>query len=71
MGFKDESGKNTGFDIDLAKAVFKEYGIKVTFQPINWDLKETELKNGKIDMIWNGYSMNPERQKKWPFQTHI
>ncbi|WNZ90599.1 amino acid ABC transporter substrate-binding protein [Streptococcus iniae] len=69
MGFKDESGKNTGFDIDLAKAVFKEYGIKVTFQPINWDLKETELKNGKIDMIWNGYSMNPERQKKVAFSN--
>lgn len=69
MGFKDESGKNTGFDIDLAKAVFKEYGIKVKFQPINWDLKETELKNGKIDMIWNGYSVNPERQKKVAFSS--
>lgn len=48
MGFKDVHGKNSGFDVDLAKAVFKQYGIKVKFQPINWDLKETELKNGKM-----------------------
>lgn len=64
MGFKDKDGKNTGFDIDLANAVFEEYGIKVKWQPINWDLKETELKNGKIDLIWNGYSVTDERKEK-------
>ncbi|MGT2957769.1 amino acid ABC transporter substrate-binding protein [Streptococcus bovimastitidis] len=69
MGFKDKDGKNTGFDVELAKAVFAEYGIKVKFQPINWDLKETELKNGKIDMIWNGYSVTKERQAKVAFSN--
>ena len=44
MGFQDKSGKNIGFDIDLANAVFEKYGIKVEWQAINWDLKETELK---------------------------
>ncbi|MFV8211371.1 transporter substrate-binding domain-containing protein [Streptococcus pluranimalium] len=67
MGFKDKSGKNVGFDIDLANAVFKEYGIKVKWQPINWDLKETELENGNIDLIWNGYSVTKERAKKVAF----
>ncbi len=67
MGFEDENGKNTGFDIDLANAVFKEYGIKVKWQAINWDLKETELKNGKIDLIWNGYSITDERKEKVAF----
>lgn len=33
----------------------------------NWDLKETELKNGKIDLIWNGYSITKERQAKVAF----
>ena len=51
MGYEIEKGKNVGFDIDLANAVFKQYGITVKWQPINWDLKETELTNGKIDMI--------------------
>ncbi len=44
MGFKDKDGTNKGFDIDLANAVFKTYGIKVKWQPITWSLKEQELK---------------------------
>ena len=62
MGFEDKSGKNIGFDIDLANSVFEKYGIKVEWQAINWDLKETELKNGNIDLIWNGYSKTEERE---------
>lgn len=62
MGFQNKSGKDVGFDIDLANAVFEKYGIKVQWQAINWDLKETELKNGNIDLIWNGYSKTDERE---------
>lgn len=62
MGFQDKSGKNVGFDIDLANSVFEKYGIKVEWQAINWDLKESELKNGNIDLIWNGYSKTKERE---------
>ena len=62
MGFQNKSGKNVGFDIDLANSVFEKYGIKVEWQAINWDLKETELKNGNIDLIWNGYSKTKERE---------
>ena len=67
MGFKDENGKIVGFDIDLAKEVFKREKIKVTFQPIDWSMKETELKSGNIDTIWNGYSITDERKKKVDF----
>lgn len=64
MGFRDKDGKLTGFDIDLAKAVFEQYGITVDFQPIDWSMKEFELNNGTIDLIWNGYSKTPAREKK-------
>lgn len=64
MGYEDEDGKNVGFDIDLANAVFEQYGIKVKWQSINWDMKETELNNGTIDLIWNGYSISDERAEK-------
>ena len=30
-------------------------------------MKETELTNGNIDLIWNGYTMTPEREKKVAF----
>lgn len=64
MGFRQKNGKLVGYDVDLARAVFKQYGIKVDFQPIDWSMKETELKNGTIDLLWNGYSVNPSRAKK-------
>lgn len=64
MGFEQKDGSYTGFDIDLANAVFAKYGITVTWQPIDWDLKETELNNGNIDLIWNGYSITDERKEK-------
>ncbi|MGO3792166.1 MAG: transporter substrate-binding domain-containing protein [Enterococcus gilvus] len=64
MGFKDEDGKIVGFDVDLAKAVFNEYGIKADFQPIDWSMKENELENGTIDLIWNGYTVTESREKK-------
>lgn len=63
MGFRDKQGHIVGYDIDLAKAVFKQYGITPVFQPIDWSMKETELRNGTIDMIWNGYSVTPARKK--------
>lgn len=69
MGFEDKNGENVGFDIDLATAVFDKYGIDITWQPIDWDLKETELNNGNIDLIWNGYTATDERREKVLF-TH-
>ena len=64
MGFRDEAGELVGFDIDLAEAVGKELGVKVKFQPIDWNAKEMELKSKRIDCIWNGMSATAERQEK-------
>lgn len=64
MGFEDDKGDNTGFDVDLANAVFEKYDIKVNWQPISWEMKENELNSGNIDLIWNGYTMSDERAEK-------
>jgi polar amino acid transport system substrate-binding protein len=64
MGFQDDQGDIVGFDVDMAKAVFDLTGTKVKFQAIDWSMKETELANGTIDMIWNGYTKTEEREKK-------
>ena len=63
MGFLSPEGKITGFDVELASLVFKKAGMKVKFQPIDWDAKELELNSGKIDAIWNGLSKTAEREK--------
>ncbi|MBU5455355.1 amino acid ABC transporter substrate-binding protein [Caproiciproducens sp. MSJ-32] len=67
MGFKDENGEYVGFDIELAKAVAEKLGKEIVFQPIDWSMKETELNNGNIDFIWNGYSVTEERKEKVAF----
>ena len=64
MGFEEKDGNYAGFDIELAQYVSKKLGITVHFQPIDWDMKETELQNGTIDAIWNGYSATDERREK-------
>ncbi|MBL4931356.1 amino acid ABC transporter substrate-binding protein [Clostridium paridis] len=67
MGFKDDNGDINGFDVDLANAVGEKLGVKVKFQPIDWTMKESELNGGKIDVIWNGYSITDERKEKVAF----
>lgn len=57
MGYLDEDGNTVGFDVDLAKEVFKRLDMDVKFQSIDWSMKETELNSGNIDAIWNGYSL--------------
>lgn len=64
MGFRDENNEIVGFDIDMARAAAEKMGVEVEFQPIDWSTKETELSSGRIDLIWNGYTITDERKKK-------
>ncbi|AHC18591.1 MULTISPECIES: amino acid ABC transporter substrate-binding protein [Paenibacillus] len=64
MGFRDENNELTGFDIDYAKAAGEQMGKQVEFQPIDWSAKESELNSGRIDLIWNGYTITDERKEK-------
>ena len=52
MDFRQKNGQLIGYDVDLANAVFKQYGINVSFQTIDWSMNTTELKNGTIDLIY-------------------
>lgn len=64
MGFRDDNNEIVGFDIDYAKAAAEKMGTEVTFQPIDWKTKEAELSSGRIDLIWNGYTITDERKEK-------
>jgi len=67
MGFRDEKNEIVGFDIDLAKEAAKRLGVDVKFQTIVWESKLEEINSGNIDVIWNGFSVTPERQKEYLF----
>lgn len=64
MGFRDESGELTGFDIELAKEVGKRTGIEMEFKGIDWSTKEAELAAKRVDLLWNGLTITPQRAEK-------
>jgi polar amino acid transport system substrate-binding protein len=69
MGFRDDQGELTGFDVDLANEVGRRLNIEVRFQPIDWDAKVLELNSGTIDMIWNGLTITESRLEEMAFSN--
>jgi polar amino acid transport system substrate-binding protein len=67
MGYRNEKNEIVGYDIDLAKEVAKRLGVELILQPIDWNAKEQELNTGKIDCIWNGFTITEERAKNMAF----
>ena len=59
----------TGYDIELAKAVFAylnlrySTSIEVEFLVIEWSAKESHLEDGTIDLVWNGLTITEERKQ--------
>ena len=47
----------------MAAEVCKRLGVSLVCQPIDWNAKDQELNTGKIDCIWNGLTITPEREE--------
>ncbi|MGG7325446.1 transporter substrate-binding domain-containing protein [Clostridium baratii] len=62
-------GKKTivGFDVELAKEVAKDLGVKLTFKEMKFDALLTALPAGQIDMIISGMNPDEERAKVMDF----
>jgi len=67
MGFRDEKGQITGFDIDLAKEAAKRLGIEVRPTPVAWDGVILSLNKKDIDVIWNGLTITDKRKEQIAF----
>ena len=66
-GYLDtETNEYVGFDLELAAIVCKDLGYTLKLQPIDWDAKDADLRSGRIDCIWNGFTMNG-RESKYAF----
>ncbi len=63
MTFRNKKGEIVGFDVDMAKEAAKRLGVEFEFKPINWDKKEAEINSGRVDIIWSGCDITPERQQ--------
>lgn len=63
MDYMDDNGELTGFEVDFGKAVCKKLGVETDFVEINWDAKENELNSKKVDCLWNGLTITPDRKE--------
>lgn len=58
---KDKKGEFIGFEIDIAKQLAKDMGVKVKFKEYQWSKMIPALKKGEIDIIASGLSITPKR----------
>ena len=58
---KDKKGELIGFEIDIAKQLATDLGVKVKFKQYLWKQMIPALKKGEIDIIASGLSITPKR----------
>lgn len=63
----DESGKAIGFDVESVEWIAQQSGFNVEIKPIAWDGIIPALLTGKIDMVYSGMSITPERAAQVTF----
>ncbi|MDX2597209.1 MULTISPECIES: ABC transporter substrate-binding protein [Streptomyces] len=61
--FKDSSGKVVGLDPDLAAAMGKQLGVKLTFENGTFDALLTGLRSGRYDIAMSAMTDNKNRQE--------
>lgn len=66
---KDKKGELIGFEIDVARQLAQDMGIKVEFVPTKWSGIIPSLLAGKFDVIIGGMTVTPERNMKINFTS--
>ncbi|WP_426151747.1 cystine ABC transporter substrate-binding protein [Pseudomonas sp. DC3000-4b1] len=69
FSYVDDSGKLTGFEVELAQALAKELGVKAELQPTKWDGILAALESKRLDVVINQVTISDERKKKYDFSV--
>lgn len=64
-----EGNKLTGFDVDVMNAIGKKLGVRIQFVEVQWDSMFEALRSGRIDLVANQVTLNPERQRLYDLST--
>ena len=64
---KDKTGKLIGFEIDVARRLAEDMGVKVEFVPTKWSGIIPALLMGKFDVVIGGMGIQPMRNLKVNF----
>jgi polar amino acid transport system substrate-binding protein len=64
---KDKKGELIGFEIDIAKKLAEDMGVKVEFVPTKWSGIIPALTTGKFDVLIGGMTITTKRNLKINF----
>jgi cystine transport system substrate-binding protein len=67
FNFQDKSGQLAGFEVDFAKALAKQLGLKPDFRPAPFAGLLGALESGRVDVVINQITITPDRQAKYDF----
>ena len=65
--YHDEQDNLTGFDVEIARLLAKELGVKAEFQEAPWDALLAGVDSDRFDIICNGVGYTEERAKSYSF----
>ncbi|MED1914748.1 amino acid ABC transporter substrate-binding protein [Bacillus thuringiensis] len=67
--FHDQSGKLTGYDVEVVTEVAKRIGVEPMFQETQWDAMFAGLDSKRFDVVANQVGIRPDRQEKYDFSN--
>ncbi|GEB34214.1 amino acid ABC transporter substrate-binding protein [Brevibacillus parabrevis] len=67
--FHDQSGKLTGYDVEVVTEVAKRLGVEPVFQETQWDAMFAGLDSKRFDVVANQVGIRPDRQEKYDFSN--
>ena len=65
--YLDKNGVPGGFDVESMKWIATDQGIDYEFKTVEWNSMLKELLDKKIDVIYSGMSVTPDRAEKVAF----
>ncbi|MBE2987127.1 amino acid ABC transporter substrate-binding protein [Campylobacter sp. RM12920] len=67
FSYYNEKHKLVGYDVDIARAIADELGLKINFVTAPWDAILAAFDAGKADTVLNQVSITDERKKKYDY----
>lgn len=64
-----QGNKLTGYDVEFMEALGRKAGVRIQFVEVPWDSMFAALSSGRIDVVANQVTKNPERQGLYDLST--
>ncbi|MDO4903703.1 MAG: transporter substrate-binding domain-containing protein [Limosilactobacillus sp.] len=62
-GWVNKNGKRVGYDVELARRMAKDLGVKVKFVQVNANNRVDTLNSNKADIVLANFTVTPERKQ--------